>query len=77
MKPPEHFSHSQISAWIRCGKAYQLSRLIGVPERPAVYLVAGNAMHSVIERMNREFSSRAKSRVASVDSKMPTGGDSE
>lgn len=72
MKPPEHFSHSQISAWIRCGKAYQLSRLIGVPERPAVYLVAGNAMHEVIEQMNREFFVRTKAASRSADSSMPT-----
>lgn len=72
MKPPEHFSHSQISAWIRCGKAYQLSRLIGVPERPAVYLVAGNAMHEVIEQMNRESFARAKASTAGTDSSMPT-----
>lgn len=69
---PEHFSHSQITSWLRCGKAYQLSRLIGVPERPAVYLVTGNAMHSVIEEINREFFKANQARRVSLDCKLPT-----
>lgn len=75
MKSPEHFSHSQISAWLRCAKAYQLSRLVGVPERPAVYLVAGNAMHDVIEQINQEFFRTHQESSVSVDSKMPTMKD--
>jgi hypothetical protein len=75
MKSPEHFSHSQISAWLRCAKAYQLSRLVGVPERPAVYLVAGNAMHDVIEQINREFFRTRQSSSFGIDSKMPTMKD--
>lgn len=69
---PEHFSHSQITSWLRCGKAYQLTRLVGVPERPAVYLVTGNAMHSVIEDINRRFFADTQARRVSLDCKMPT-----
>lgn len=68
---PEHFSHSQITSWLRCGKSYQLSRLIGAPEKPAVYLVTGNAMHAVIEDINRRFFTDQQSRRVSLDCKMP------
>lgn len=67
---PEHFSHSQMNSWLRCGKSYQLSRLIGVPERPAVYLVTGNAMHSVIEDINRRFFAEQQDRRVSLECKM-------
>lgn len=69
---PEHFSHSQITSWLRCGKSYQLSRLVGVPEKPAVYLVTGNAMHTVIENFNRRFFAEQQSRRVSLECKMPT-----
>lgn len=70
---PEHFSHSQITSWLRCGKSYQLSRLIGAPENPAVYLVTGNAMHTVIEEANRRFFAEQQARRVSLECKMPTG----
>lgn len=69
---PEHFSHSQITSWLRCGKAYQLSRLVQAPEKPAVYLVSGNAMHSVIESINRRFFAEQQVRRVSLECKMPT-----
>ena len=69
---PEHFSHSQITSWLRCGKSYQLSRLIGAPEKPAVYLVTGNAMHTVIEDINRRFFSEQQDRRVSLECKIPT-----
>jgi len=50
---PGHASYSQLSAWSRCGKAFQLERLVKVPSRPGVYLAAGSAVHTVIERINR------------------------
>lgn len=68
---PEHFSHSQITSWLRCGKSYQLSRLIGAPEKPAVYLVTGNAMHTVIEDINRRFFAEQQDRRVSLECKIP------
>lgn len=68
---PEHFSHSQITSWLRCGKSYQLSRLIGAPEKPAVYLVTGNAMHTVIEDINRRFFVEQQDRRVSLECKIP------
>lgn len=70
---PEHFSHSQITSWLRCGKSYQLSRLIGAPEKPAVYLVTGNAMHTVIEDINRRFFAEQQDRRVSLECKIPPG----
>jgi hypothetical protein len=52
MSKPQHYSHSQVSSWLRCGKAYELERIVRVPRAPAVYLVTGNALHSAIERLS-------------------------
>lgn len=55
MTRPAHASNSQISSWLRCGKAYQLERLLGAKQSPAVYLVTGNAVHAAIERASIEY----------------------
>lgn len=55
MPRPSHLSHSQVSSWLRCGKAYQLQRLQGAPEQPTVYLPAGTAIHTAIELMTRAW----------------------
>ena len=52
-------SHSQLSSWLRCGKAFYLERKALVPQTPAVYLLAGNAMHAVVETMNRDWAAAA------------------
>lgn len=49
---PPHASYSQLTSWTRCGKAYELERLRRVPSRPSVFLAAGSAIHTVIERIN-------------------------
>lgn len=64
MSKPDQFSHSQINSWLRCGKAYQLERLIGAPTPPAVYLVVGNAMHTAIEEINKQVFAAQVRRVA-------------
>lgn len=57
---PDHYSHSQINAWLRCGKQYELERIRKVPRTPSVYLVAGNAIHTAIEQLNlRAFQARS------------------
>jgi len=48
---PSHLSHSQLTTWLRCAKAYFLERKAYAPTVPAVYLVAGSAVHEIIERM--------------------------
>lgn len=71
MLKPDQFSHSQISSWMRCGKQYYLERIVGYRHAPAVYLATGNAMHEVIEELNRKHFARQQRRV-SLDRSMPT-----
>lgn len=52
--PPEHVSYSQFNDWLRCGKAYELKRIIGVQEFPAWWSIAGNAVHKATERFDLE-----------------------
>lgn len=49
---PPHRSYSQLSTAQKCLRQYFLSKIAKVPETPAVYLVAGNAVHAAIERIN-------------------------
>ena len=50
---PLHVSYSQISSWVRCGKAYELERVLKVPSFPSWAQVAGSAVHEATERMDR------------------------
>lgn len=51
--PPAHVSYSQLSSWLRCGKAYELERVIHVPGvAPTWAQVAGSAVHTGSERMD-------------------------
>lgn len=47
-----HVSFSQLTAYTRCGKQYQLQRIMEAPEEPSVWLPAGKAIHSTIEQIN-------------------------
>ena len=44
-----YVSFSQLTTWLKCGKAYQLGRIQKVQELPAVYLAAGTAVHSACD----------------------------
>lgn len=48
-----HVSHSQMTQWLRCGKAYELNRIKQAPRVPAVWTAAGVALHEVIDQINR------------------------
>lgn len=50
---PDHVSHSQLNSYLRCGKAYYLSRVAKVPRQPSVWLVAGKALHEAFEDANQ------------------------
>jgi CRISPR/Cas system-associated exonuclease Cas4 (RecB family) len=52
---PEHRSFSQLSTFLKCAHQYYLSKVAGVPEKPAVYLVAGKAVHELIELVNHDL----------------------
>ena len=58
----DHLSYSQLTTYTRCAKAYELQRIQKAPEVPAVYLVAGKAVHTAIERINREYAERMTSK---------------
>lgn len=49
-----HRSFSQVSTYTKCGRMFYLQRVAKVPEKPSVYLVAGKAVHTVFEQINRQ-----------------------
>lgn len=48
-----HVSYSQLSSWVRCGKAYELERVIKVPSSPTWAMVAGKAVHTGTEYIDK------------------------
>lgn len=40
--------------FLKCGKYWQLKRLLRLPERPAMWNVGGHAVHAAIEEFERE-----------------------
>lgn len=57
---PPHRSFSQLSTWQSCPQKYYLSKVAMEPEKPAVYLTAGSAVHEMLEWINREFYKKQK-----------------
>jgi acyl-CoA-binding protein len=49
---PEHTSHSAISSYLRCQKAYELAKL-GVTEAPSWWLIGGSAVHKATEWLDK------------------------
>ena len=49
---PAHVSYSQLSSWLRCGKAYELERVLRVPVAPTWAQVAGSAVHRATELLD-------------------------
>lgn len=45
-----HRSFSQFTSWLKCGKAYELERVLEVKTVPAWYLAGGSAVHAAIEQ---------------------------
>lgn len=52
---PAHRSFSQLSTFLKCAHQYYLQKIAQVPEQPAVYLAAGNAVHEMIELVNHDL----------------------
>lgn len=42
-------SYSSFTSWLRCGKAFQLERIMGIEGLPAWYFVGGSVVHKVTE----------------------------
>jgi ATP-dependent helicase/DNAse subunit B len=51
---PEHMSYSALMTYIDCGYMYYLSRLLAIPEKPAVWSVGGSAFHRATELWDLE-----------------------
>lgn len=49
MQLPAHTSHSARETLERCARAYFLTRVAKAPQRPAVWLVGGSAVHETTE----------------------------
>ena len=46
---PKHVSYSALDGYARCGKQYQLSRVLGLEEKPGLAALAGNVIHRASE----------------------------
>jgi CRISPR/Cas system-associated exonuclease Cas4 (RecB family) len=44
-----HFSASQVTSWLYCGKSFELERIKRVPQEPAWFLIGGSAFHKATE----------------------------
>lgn len=49
-----HRSFSQFTSFVRCGKAYELERVVQVPQSPAWWFVGGSAFHEAVEMLLKE-----------------------
>jgi putative RecB family exonuclease len=49
-----HRSYSQVSTYLNCPKQYELGRVLKLTEPPAWYLIAGSAIHSVMEQIGKQ-----------------------
>lgn len=47
-----HASHSSISSYLYCGKAYELEKIQKVPTAPAWWLLGGSAVHKATENLD-------------------------
>lgn len=50
---PVHISHSQMTTWLSCGWKYYLTKLAGVKENSAWYLIGGSTVHEATEAYDK------------------------
>lgn len=51
---PAHVSYSQFTEWSKCGKAYELKKILGLSESPSWWSIGGHGVHSATEKYDRE-----------------------
>jgi hypothetical protein len=51
---PPHLSYSGLVDYLKCGKFYQLSRVLGLEQTPAWWNVGGHAVHQATEAWDRQ-----------------------
>lgn len=56
--PGEPRSHSQLSKYLECPRAYQLGKMLHLPRRPGAWFPGGTACHRTIERYLRDSLTR-------------------
>lgn len=49
-----HLSYSSLTSYLKCGKAYELSRILKLPERPMWSSIGGRAVHEATEDRDRK-----------------------
>lgn len=52
--PLAHLSYSGLTSYLKCGKAYQLSKILGLPEQPFWASIGGRAVHEATEILDRK-----------------------
>lgn len=72
---PSHRSFSQLNTLRRCGEAYRLSRVEGIPSRPSVPAVAGAAVHLGTETTDRRLEEWTEPSEAQVQEIIEEGID--
>lgn len=50
---PKHLSHSSRETLLRCARQYFLTRIAKAPQRPALWLAGGSAVHETTEHYDR------------------------
>lgn len=53
LRTPTHISHSARETLNRCAKSYFLKYIAGAPQRPALWLAGGSAVHEVTEAWDK------------------------
>ncbi len=49
---PDYRSYSQLETFMLCGEQFRLTRRVGIPERPSVWLPGGSAFHTASEHID-------------------------
>lgn len=49
-----HLSYSQVDTLLSCGEKYRLTRVVGIPEDPAWWLIGGTAVHGATEAWDKQ-----------------------
>lgn len=48
-----HVSYSQFTEWSKCGKAYELKKVLGLSESPSWWGIGGHGVHAATEQYDR------------------------
>jgi hypothetical protein len=48
-----YLSYSQVDTLLGCGEKYRLTRIVGIEEDPAWYFIAGSAIHTATETIDK------------------------